>query len=116
MALKGHLVLIVEDDPFIGLDMRWLFEAAGSDVIGPIASANEALRVAREKKIELAVLDFEIIGGSTHEVARALAERGTPFLFHTGSADHVRHLWPGQPVFTKPADPQQLVCAASEML
>lgn len=116
MALKGHRILIVEDDPFIGFDMRWLFEAAGGDVIGPVANLSEALRLARENDIELAVLDFEIVGGSSHAVAETLAERGTPFMFHTGSADQVRRLWPDHAIFNKPADPDRIICAASEML
>lgn len=116
MALAGHRILIVEDDPFVGCDMRSMFEEAGGCVVGPVADLAEALKVARDNDIELAVLDFEIVGGSSHEVAEALAARGTPFMFHTGCPEQVRKLWPKHAVFNKPADPVRIVSAASAML
>lgn len=116
MALAGLRILIVEDDPFIGFDMRTMFEEAGGCVVGPVANLAEALQAAQGSDIALAILDFEIIGGSSHEVAEALAARGTPFMFHTGCAEQVRKLWPKHAVFNKPADPGRIVSAAHAML
>jgi hypothetical protein len=34
-ALPGPCILVVEDDPFVGLDIRDVLESAGATVVGP---------------------------------------------------------------------------------
>ncbi|QCI67782.1 response regulator [Phreatobacter stygius] len=79
-------VLIVEDDPFIALDL----EATVGDgldgdaelvVVGSLDEANKAA----EAPLSFALLDIDVIGGKTFALAQALASRGTPFAFVSGS-------------------------------
>ncbi len=112
MSLHGYRILLVEDDPFIGLDVRCAIEEAGGEVIGPVTQVSEAVAAALTAEINLAVLDWEIVGGSSQAVAETLTARGTPFLFHTGSVDHVREHWPHHCIIGKPAAPESLLCAA----
>ena len=82
-------VLIVEDDPFIAMDI----ESAVADQLGDdvelivVGSVAEARRMAA-KRLACALLDIDVVGGKTFDVASALQETGTPFAFVSGSAPH----------------------------
>ena len=80
-------VLILEDDPFIALDLQSMLEDEGYDVMGPVASARQALDlIARDGKPDCALLDFFVSGGTTVDVAREFETRGVPFMFLTGNS------------------------------
>lgn len=80
-------VLIVEDDPFIAMDI----ESAIADELGNDAelivvdSVAEARRAAASR-ISCALLDIDVVGGKTFEIAANLMRAGTPFAFVSGSA------------------------------
>jgi len=79
------LVLIVEDDPLIGMDLRDELLAAGYHVAGPACDEGEALSLAREQTPEVAVVDIDLGGG--HEgldLARTLRARGVATVFVSG--------------------------------
>lgn len=82
-------VLIVEDDPFIAMDI----ESAVAEQLGDAAelivveSVSEAKRAA-DRGCSCALLDIDVVGGKTYDVASALLQRGTPFAFVSGSAPH----------------------------
>lgn len=89
----AYRVMILEDDPFIALDMENVMEDAGYDIIGPFASAPEALKsilVEEEDRPDCALLDFYVTGGTTEVVARELDRLGVPYMFLTGNAKDVR--------------------------
>ncbi|MEN5084165.1 hypothetical protein ABE438_16915 [Bosea sp. TWI1241] len=80
-------ILIVEDDPFIAMDI----EAAVSESLGDGAETIivESLSRAQEVvslPIACALLDIDVIGGKTFGVAAALRAKGTPLAFVSGSA------------------------------
>lgn len=84
--MDRHRILIVEDDPFIAMDI----EAAVLDDLGPrtevivVDSLAEAQTLA-EDSVHCALLDVDVVGGKTFEVALKLRARGTPFAFVSGS-------------------------------
>lgn len=57
------LVLIVEDDPLIGMDLRDELLAAGYEVAGPAADEHEALKLALARQPDVAVVDIDLNGG-----------------------------------------------------
>ncbi|HEV7257454.1 MAG TPA: response regulator [Bosea sp. (in: a-proteobacteria)] len=79
-------VLIVEDDPFIAMDI----ESAVAEQLGAAAelivveSVTQAHR-ASASKLSCALLDIDVVGGKTFDVAASLLESGTPFAFVSGS-------------------------------
>jgi DNA-binding response OmpR family regulator len=80
-------VLIVEDDPFIAMDIEFavadeLGDAAELIVVGSVAEA----RRAAGSSISCALLDIDVVGGKTFDVAAKLLRNGTPFAFVSGSA------------------------------
>lgn len=83
--LAGCRVLLVEDDYFIAAGMRAEFETFGADVIGPVASIEQALELlAATPDLDAAVLDINLQDKLSYPVADALQARGIPFVFATG--------------------------------
>ena len=82
-------VLIVEDDPFIAMDI----ETAVADQLGDdvelivVESVAEARQMAAQR-LACALLDIDVVDGKTFDVAHALQDIGTPFAFVSGSAPH----------------------------
>jgi DNA-binding response OmpR family regulator len=82
--LQGYRILIVEDEYFLADDLSQTLSEEGAEIIGPFASVDEALIIAREAPIDAAVLDVNLRGDMVFPVADALRERGIPFIFATG--------------------------------
>lgn len=84
--MSRQRILVVEDDPFIAMDI----EAAMLDHLGDRAeiivtdNLGDAHGVA-EKQVDCALLDVDVIGGKTFDLARRFRQRGTPFAFVSGS-------------------------------
>jgi DNA-binding NarL/FixJ family response regulator len=66
-------VLIVEAEPLIALSLAAELRIAGHEVLGPSSDVDEALRLASDRPIDLALIDAEIAGAMTGiELARTL--------------------------------------------
>lgn len=83
-----YRVLVVEDEPLIGMDIECAVESFGHEVIGPIAELGEALNVAADESIDFAILDINIRGGNSYTVADILLKRGLPVLLLSGYGKH----------------------------
>jgi two-component system, response regulator PdtaR len=53
-------VLIVEDEPMIGLGLEDEISAAGHEILGPVASTGAALRLAQEHRPSIALIDLDL--------------------------------------------------------
>lgn len=73
-------VLVVEDEPLIGMDIEDAVEGLGHEVVGPIAELDEALDLATIAAFGCAILDINILGGHSYPVADILLRRGLPVL------------------------------------
>jgi len=82
--LKGKRILVVEDEALIAVMVEDMLTEMGSVVVGPAATIEQALSLARAQEIDGAVLDVNVRGERIDPVAEALAERGVPMLFATG--------------------------------
>lgn len=87
VAPLGARVLLVEDEPLIGLHARDSLKALGCEVIGPIARMEPAAVAAREVEADLALLDLNIGGEMTYALAEVLLNRGIPCIFCTGYSE-----------------------------
>jgi CheY-like chemotaxis protein len=87
-ALRGVQILVVEDSWLAGVALRRLLRAMGADVIGPVATSADALRIAAERPPHAALVDFNLRGG---ELAGNLVERlhaeGIHVVITTGYTD-----------------------------
>ena len=83
-VLNDLRVLVVEDEPLIGMALADELEAAGALVLGPASSVESALTTVEQDGPLAAVLDVELCGELVTPVADALRARGVPFVFTTG--------------------------------
>ena len=101
---------MVEDELFVAMLVEDLLGDLGCSVIGPAASAREAVAAAEANGFDLALLDVNLGDGETSfRAAEILRERGVPFAFVTGYGDQgVRPDLRDAPILSKPIDPRQL--------
>jgi CheY-like chemotaxis protein len=72
-------------------------------VVGPAANLDEALVLARDSEIDVAVLDVNLAGKPIFPVADLLRERGVPYIFASGYGEAgVNEGHRGAPVLQKP--------------
>jgi two-component SAPR family response regulator len=81
---RGLRLLLVEDDFLIAQAIKRMLVRFGCDVVGPIGDLKNAKTLVERERLDGGLLDINIRGGTSSEVARMFAERGTPFLFITG--------------------------------
>ena len=73
-------VLIVEDDPFVALDLEMIVQdAAQADV--SVASSLAEARDALGRNVDFVFLDVDLSDGRSFDIAARLRERRTPFAF-----------------------------------
>lgn len=84
MLLNRPAILVVEDEPFIAMDVALAVEDAGGEVIGPAASISEALELLINRNPCGAILDVNLPDGDVTPVVECLVSRGVPLVIQTG--------------------------------
>jgi DNA-binding response OmpR family regulator len=103
MQLAGRRVLVVEDEAIAALALCDLLELDGALVVGPAANVRTARELAANEAIDAALLDVDLAGEPSHDVAALLRARGVPVVFLTGhSAPELPPQLAGCTVLTKP--------------
>jgi DNA-binding response OmpR family regulator len=77
-------ILILEDNPFIALDLQALLEREGHQVAGLFGSLSEAY-AHLDDSFDYALLDVDVVGGKSFGLAVQLAARRIPFAFVSAS-------------------------------
>jgi DNA-binding response OmpR family regulator len=114
MALVGHTILVVEDEPLIALAIVEDFTAAGASV-HTAYNLCDGLRLADDPDLSAAVVDFGLSDGKGSALCERLNERQVPFVLHTGYT-HVHEACQSGIVVPKPAAAGQLVSAIERLL
>jgi signal transduction histidine kinase/DNA-binding response OmpR family regulator len=108
--LQGLRLLVIEDEPLIGLDFADILERAGAKVGPPIGSEREALQIIERGSFDGALLDANLRGCSADKIAAALTRRHVPFVFVTGyGREGLPASFSEAPVLAKPVSAQQLL-------
>ena len=81
--LLGKRVLVVEDEPLIGLDLCVLLQGHGAKP-RLARTVEQALRQVESKRFHAAVCDMNLRGERSDLVLRALVHRGVPVVIQTG--------------------------------
>ena len=81
---RPYRILLVEDSFLVVTLLEEIFEGLGWQSVGPATHVADALELARTGVFDAALLDVNLNGEMSWEVARVLAERGVPFVFSTG--------------------------------
>lgn len=110
-------VLIVEDEWLLASSLATELEDAGLETVGPAATPDKALSLIADQKIDVAILDANLMGDLATEVAHALRKRGIPFLFLTGySSSQLPEDMRSEVVIEKPASEKDVVAAVLRLL
>jgi PAS domain S-box-containing protein len=116
-GLEGKRILVIEDEPLIGMVLSDYLEDAGCEVVGPAQSFDNARALAAEAHIDGALVDGNLAGRPVDDIARLLRDRGVPFAFVTG---YGRNALPGgfedAPIVEKPFTQEQVVVALDRLL
>jgi DNA-binding response OmpR family regulator len=82
--LDNAAILVVEDEPFIALDLAHAIRDSGGVVIGPAASVRRARVLLETQAIAGAILDVNLIDGDISSIVEYLVKRNVPFILQTG--------------------------------
>jgi CheY-like chemotaxis protein len=77
-------ILILEDDPFIALDLAQIVETLGHEIVD-VCNCTATARRQVDNRVDFALLDVDVRDGKSFPVAEALEARGIPFAFVSGS-------------------------------
>ncbi|MGI9013387.1 MAG: PAS domain S-box protein [Phycisphaerales bacterium] len=77
-------VLLVEDNAAIGMAMAREIRAMGHNVLGPVRTLHEAMRLLARETPAVALLDVELNGTMVYPLAYILRDRGLPYALLTG--------------------------------
>tara|TARA_R110002124_G_scaffold49437_9_gene144969 strand:+ start:1606 stop:1959 length:354 start_codon:yes stop_codon:yes gene_type:complete len=80
---QHRTLLIVEDDPFIAMDMEWEFSDRGYKVVTASDPVSGACALARALP-DFAILDYNLGKDTSVSIARALIDAKIPFIYVTG--------------------------------
>lgn len=82
-------ILIVDDELWAALDMEWVVQTLGHEVVGPVATAEKAIELAGSRRPDLVLMDIRLANDSDG-VAAAIEIRerfDIPSLFVSAHVD-----------------------------
>ena len=112
-------ILIIEDEALVAMELRFVLEDLGHEVIGTAADAKSARALAAETEVDLALVDIHLSDGATGiELGRELGQdMGVTVLFMTANPGMVRDGVAGTVgVLTKPTDERAVQTAVDYAL
>lgn len=110
-GLSGRSVFIVEDEPLVALMIEAMVEELGAVVVGSEKHLPDALNfvATRHHEIDIALLDLNLGGTSSYDVAHAASSQGIPVVFSTGYDNQaIAEPWRRHPLLSKPFQLAQL--------
>jgi len=100
-------ILIIEDEALVAMELRFVLEDLGYEVVGSAGDARTARNLARETDVDLALVDIHLSDGPTGvELGRGLAQDdGVTVIYMTANPGMVRGGIAGTiGVLSKPTD------------
>ena len=85
--LDGLRILVAEDNVLAAMELEQVLGECGCETVGPAATVEQALRLAREERLDGAVLDVNLRDQPVFPVAEELVRRGVRMIFATGYED-----------------------------
>ncbi|WP_323766139.1 response regulator [Marinovum sp.] len=77
-------ILLVEDEAIVAMDLKLQLEDEGFTVVGPAPTVRRALALIEETPPDFAILDVNLNGATSREIAEQLVACGTGFLYLSG--------------------------------
>ena len=110
--INGLRVLIVEDEYYLADDLKSELRSHGAEIVGPVASLEEARACVEQGAFDCAILDMNLRGDMAFPLADQLTDAGIPFIIATGyNSASLPDRFQEVPRVEKPFDPAQVVAA-----
>ncbi len=115
--LSGLRILCVEDECIVAMLIEDILAEEGCEIVGPFAKLAPAIAIARSARIDGAVLDVNLNGETSYQLAELLAGMQVPYIFVTGYGDEgIAELHRRTRVVQKPFKGSELVSALAGMI
>jgi CheY-like chemotaxis protein len=86
--LNGLRVLVVEDSWDVATGLRMLLESWGADIVGPVATTADAMRLVSERTLDVALVDINLRNGEqSYSLINRLHDQGIRIVVISGYAD-----------------------------
>ena len=82
-ALRGRSILVIEDEPLIGMDIRQALEQTGATVT-QTTTVRHALILVEHDGLSGAIMDHALADGDSAELCVRLKARGIPYISYSG--------------------------------
>lgn len=116
-TLHGKRILVVEDEPLVAMDIQDELQTHGFEVIGPALHIEGAKKLIAQEHIDAALLDANLSGKSSGELATILADKSVPFAFATGyGPDGLPAKFADAKIIAKPFPAGHLIAAIHQLL
>ena len=112
-ALRGRSILVVDDEPLIGMHIRAALEDAGAFVTAT-TTIRHALILIEHDGLAGVILDHALGDGNSTEVRVHLKARGIPYVTYSGYDPEEGT--PDAPHVSKPGTMETLLTALSNLL
>jgi CheY-like chemotaxis protein len=111
VLLNNVRILVVEDEPYIALELQAVIEEAGGAVVGPVGSVSAALKLLQTCVVAAAVLDVQLSDRDVTPVVEVLAARGVPVVFQSAKdmPGELQRRCPDAVVYQKPVSAESLL-------
>lgn len=117
MAERRARILLVEDEAVIAITVEDMLQELGCTLAATAATLPAALAAVESQTFDLALLDINLQGVESLEVARRLRALGRPFVFTTGyGAAGPGPEFAGTPLLAKPYAMSDLAAAVDAAL
>ena len=113
-ALDGRSVLVVEDEPLIGIDVCATLEAVGATTLC-LTSLARALQALQMQRFDAAILDYRLPDGFSTDLCAELDKRNIPYIIHTGYGE-IEGACSEATIIEKPANPVEIVRTIEKLL
>jgi PAS domain S-box-containing protein len=114
--LRGKRILVIEDEPLVSMEIEACLSEAGAAIAGPAGTVARARQLIESETFDGALVDANLGGETTDEIAVALTAKGIPYLFLTGyGRESLPDAFREAAVIEKPFTREQLVAAARRL-
>ena len=113
--ITGKRVLVVDDEFMVAAMLTNALEDAGAEPVGPASTVREALDMVAAHALDAALLDWNLMGEMSTDIARALAAKGVPFVVTTGYGS-VGEEFDSAPRLAKPYTPEAMIAELGKLL
>lgn len=117
MSANALIALLLEDEPFIAIDVELILQSAGFQVT-ILVSCEEADDWLDVRRPDVVIIDIKLRDGPSHHIADRLVEEAIPFIVHSGdmASLHAETAFSKGRWIGKPSSPEELVGAVHALL